>query len=131
MATVPSPREHTGFRNRLRSKAQAELLQRQSVLESDLGGELDAAGAASTQERIADSHVAGRGQGVRTDSTPRAADAVHPGIGDEVRKHRIGEVGMIEQVEKLSAQLQVDALGDLGVFEQGEVELLEPGPLQL
>ena len=94
-------------------------------LEGDLSGELDAARAASAEERIANSHVAGGCQRVITDAATRRVDTVDTGVGDEIRQLRVGKVGAVEQVEEFSAELQLHPLGNLGVLEHRAVELLE------
>ena len=40
---------------------------------------------------------------------------------------RGGEVGVVEDVEELGAELGADAFGDLGGFDEGEVQVDEAG----
>src|SRR5215469_7340398 len=98
---------------------------RSTRLESDLSGELDAARAASAKKWVANSHVAGSRQRIITDAATGRVDTVDTGIGDEIRQLRVGKVGMVEQVEEFSAELQLHPLGNLGVFKYRAVELLE------
>ena len=47
-----------------------------NALEGDFGGELNAARAASSQERITDADIAGGSQGIRADTAAGAADPI-------------------------------------------------------
>ena len=98
-------------------------------LEGYLRGELDAARAASSKERVADAYVSGRRErivaAVLTSGCVGRSD-----VADEIRQQRTGEVGMVEEVEELGAKLQDHMLGESSVFEDGEVELFKAWSLQ-
>src|ERR1019366_5890003 len=74
-------------------------------LESDLGGKLNSPRAASAEERIANATVARGRKSVVPNTSPVAGNPIDAGIGDEVGQLRIGEVGMIEEIEELGTQL--------------------------
>ena len=91
-------------------------LERALVLESELGRELNAARPAASEERIADAHVAGRGDRIvaRPSLAVASGSALQLHAGLEVRcrvrnergQERIGEVRVIEEVEEIGAKLQ-------------------------
>src|SRR4051794_13473643 len=56
---------------------------------------------------------------------PRRRDL--PEGGDREVVLRLGEIRVIEQVERLAAELQRDPLGDLRVFRDRQVDVLEAG----
>ena len=113
-------------------------------LERDLQSELRSARAASAEERIADAHVAGGGESEgatalsgRNQLTNLGISKWIPGgnavagrVGDEVRQVWIGEIGVIENIEELSPELQNCMLGQVGIFEDREVEFFEGGSAQ-
>jgi hypothetical protein len=74
-------------------------------LKRDLQSELRSARSASTQERVADAHVAGGGESQVADATASAIKAVACWIGNEVRQVRVGEIRVVEDVEELSPEL--------------------------
>src|SRR6516162_7423274 len=94
-------------------------------LERDFRGELNAARTASTEERIADPHIACRRECVEADAASRRVETVDARIGDKVGQHRIRKIRVVKQVEEFRAELQLHSLGELCVFEHREVEFLE------
>ena len=100
----------------------ASLTLRMVRLESDLRRELHAARSAAAQKRVADSHIAGGGQGIKTRLPPERAvcrkGIWRSGIRDEIRQNGIGEVRMVQEVEELGTQLQVHPFTDGGVLEE-------------
>ena len=84
-------------------------------LERQLGCQLNATRAASSEERVADAHIA-RGRD-RIESlahfaspTRAQAESIEGRISNERRQKRIGEVRMVQDVEKIGPQLQTHAL---------------------
>src|ERR1700693_4978677 len=76
-----------------------------SALETDLGGDLEAAWATTSQERITNAHVAGSRQVQRSKGPAIPSDTLLGGVRDKGRKIRIREIRMIEQVVGFKAQL--------------------------
>src|SRR5258708_15723490 len=101
-------------------------------LESELDGQLNAARAAATDEGVADANIARRSNnsGARSSGIPyfpsvQYLEAVDPRIGEEGWQVRIGKVGVIEEIEEISAELHADALGNRCGFVDPEIQLLE------
>ena len=105
-----------------------------SGLEDKLGCQLDSARSAASQKRVADTYVPGRGNVVPTvaDFAPisvqlEAASTVpevRSGIRDEGWQKRAGKIGVVQQIEELSAQLQVHSLCNRGGLVDRQVPLL-------
>src|SRR5580692_6084982 len=103
--------------------------------ERKLRRELNTAGRTATQEGVADAHVAG-GRNliaavsdfavVRSLHKPAGACLVNVGsrVSDKRRQYRVGEVGMVQDVEEIGAQLHRHALGDGRVLVDSQVPLL-------
>ena len=97
-------------------------------LERNLQSKLRSPGAASAQEWVADTYVAGGGKSQVADTpSRRGVKAIACRVGDEVRQVRIGEIGVVENIKELSPELQNQAFRQIRVLEDGEVELLERG----
>src|SRR5262250_389632 len=97
-------------------------------LKSEFGGNLQRPGPAATQDRIADAHVGRHSDRQSANGAPIRADSVSISNRLEVRQIRTGKVRMIQQVVSLKAQFQLEALRDVGVLEDGEIELTEGRP---
>ena len=113
------------------------------LLERELGRELDAARAASAEERVADAHVARRNDmvgSVAYFATPASCYEATPAgsrmrwgrltyvasrVGNKRRQQRIGEVWMIEDVKEFRTELQTQLLADLRVLVNREIPLFE------
>src|SRR6516162_9004739 len=114
-------------------------------LEGEFGGDLQAPWSAATEERIADSYVAGNRQREksaapsesylrsrrrmtsRTQGVGSRGDAVEIGIRQVTRIERAGEIRMVQEVVGLDPELELQALGDGGVLEDREIELVKTG----
>lgn len=97
---------------------------RSPASEAEFGRELNAPGPAPTQKRISDPNVPGSAQ--REVACPyftvsRDLKSVEARIRDKSRQERIGEIGVVQQVEELGSKLKIQALGDRGGLEEGEV----------
>jgi hypothetical protein len=80
-------------------------------LEGDLQSELRSARAAPSEEGVADTYVAGSSESEVTDAPAIRSNAVARWIGDEIRQVRIGKIGVVENIEKLSPELQNETFG--------------------
>src|SRR5207253_8865246 len=99
-------------------------------LESELEAQLNAARTAAYEERIADADVACGGDWVATAAHFAGSAAVQrktscAGVRDEGRQEGVGKIGVIENVEKVGAELHAEALRDCGCLINREVPLLE------
>ncbi len=99
-----------------------------SVLEAKLGRELNAARCAASEERIADADVAGSGDRIATGPgferiRPVEGKAVDSRIRDECRQERVRKIGMVDDVEKVGANLQIQTLSKDRVFVHGKVAI--------
>src|ERR1019366_5231970 len=109
-------------------------------LEGELECQLNAARASSAQERVANTDVAGGGDLVpaianftRVGTSSKSASAgteVRGWIGNECRQQRTGEVGMVQQIEELGAQLHPYSLTERRVLIKSKVPLLVSGAYQ-
>src|SRR6266704_6164924 len=92
-------------------------------LEGDLERELNFARATTAKERGAAAHVGGCRE--REEVMPDAIGiAIKRGIHHEIREHRVGEVGMVEDVEEISCKPRLHALGNVDAARDGEIEVL-------
>ena len=105
---------------------------RRGQLEAEDRRELHSSRSSSTQERIADTDIAGSSDrvGARADLPIIAVGrkARLAGIGDESRKEGIREIRMIQDVEEFSTDLHIHAFAERCVFVDGKIPLLEGGP---
>src|SRR5208337_121074 len=89
--------------------------------ENKLQAELNRARASRTHGRVGGGDV---GSGTTAAEATRGriieAETILPAI-------RIGEVGMVENVEELSPELGAEALAKMPVLRQREIEILETG----
>ena len=117
-----------------------QMLQQGLVVPSkyQLQCELRSSRAATAEERIADTHIAGGGQRqerraggwVRDESSAARVEAVCRRVGDEIRKIGIGKIGVVENIEEVDVELKIHALGQSCSFEDTEIEFLERRPAQ-
>ena len=97
-------------------------------LERELGCKLDSARAASSQEWVADPHVAGGAERIETRTyltISRELEAIETCVSNERGQEWISEIGMIESVEEFGPQLQIHTLGDGRGLVYREVPLFE------
>src|ERR1017187_4665165 len=89
---------------------------RVAKLEAELDGQLNAARTSAAQERVADAYVASGDDVIGTvadfaalggrSKPARAAwrrNGIGRRVGDKCRQHRIGEVGMVQDIEEVGA----------------------------
>src|ERR1700752_1065669 len=103
-----------------------ELKLREIRLENELRRQLDTARSATAQERVSDANVAGSGEVVAADAcftSPVDPESVRRRIGDKCRKQRVSEVRVVQEVKKLGAKLNAQALRDFRVFVDREIPL--------
>src|SRR5208283_618652 len=109
-------------------------------LEDQLHCELDAARPAAAQDGVANTGIRRGDDGERLASrkpscgrTAGSRSAAH-GVGAEIveggRLQRVREVGVIQQIKGIGAQLKAVAFGDARVLHDGEIPLAERGALQ-
>lgn len=98
-----------------------------ATLERELRGQLNAARSAATQEWIAYAHVAGGCNligAVAHLAVAHRVEAIGPRVGNVRGEKRVGEVGMVQDVEEFRTKLQAQPLGDARVLEERQVPLL-------
>ena len=100
------------------------------ALELEHGRQLDAAWTTAADERIADSHVTGRGDGISTacaSDFPAAhvLESASARVRDEGREEGIGEVGVVQQIEEVSAELHREPLCQIRSLVNREVPFFE------
>ena len=80
-------------------------------LEGYLQSELCSARAAPSEEGVADTYVAGSGESEVAAPFSKAVEAIACRVSDEIRQVRIGKIGVVENIEKLSPELQNETFG--------------------
>jgi len=85
--------------------------------------------AAASEERVADAHVSGGGDGIAAGASFEGVSAiqgkaVEARVCDERGQERVREVGMVNDIEEVCAQLQVHAFSDGRVLVDRQIPLL-------
>src|ERR1700739_2514318 len=113
----------------------------QVTLKQKLSGKLDASRSAAPKKRVADTYVTCGDDVVeavayftacpiRREPTSASRIDVAGRIGDESWQNGIREIRMVQDIEKVRAQLHAHALGDFRVFINGKIPLFEWRALQ-
>src|ERR1700731_4354940 len=103
------------LKKKLLPKMREERGKKSNGLEGDLQSELRSARAAPSEEGVADTYVAGSGESEVAAPPSKAVEAIACRVCDEVRQVWIGEIGVIENIEELSPELQNGVLGQVCV----------------
>src|SRR5580704_13854583 len=111
------------------------------ALKRKLGRKLDAPRAATAKKWVADADVTCGDYVVeavadftscpiRRESAGASGIDIAGRVGNKSRQNRVGEVRMVQDIEKVRAQLHAHALGDFRVFINRKIPLLEGRALE-
>src|SRR5882762_7068704 len=107
-------------------------------LERNLSRELNSPRPAASQEWVANANVArgreGQERGARRkvsrETSTIGVEPIGRGISDEIRKIRIGKIGVVEDVEEVNVKLEIQPFRQSRFLVDTEIELFERRPAQ-